>query len=137
MNDMLKRLNHIAIAVPNLDIAVDNYKKAFGTEITSKQELIKHGVTTVFIKLDNTNIELLEPLGKDSPIDKFLKRNPAGSIHHLCYEVEDIKLAILNLQNKGYNILGNGIPREGAHGKPVIFLHPKEFNGTLIELEEI
>ena len=137
MNDMLKRLNHIAIAVPNLDIAVDNYKKAFGIEITSKQELIKHGVTTVFIKLDNTNIELLEPLGKDSPIDKFLKRNPAGSIHHLCYEVEDIKLAILNLQNKGYNILGNGMPREGAHGKPVIFLHPKEFNGTLIELEEI
>lgn len=137
MNDMLKRLNHIAIVVPNLDIAVDNYKKAFGIEITSKQELIKHGVTTVFIKLDNTNIELLEPLGKDSPIDKFLKRNPAGSIHHLCYEVEDIKLAILNLQNKGYNILGNGIPREGAHGKPVIFLHPKEFNGTLIELEEI
>jgi methylmalonyl-CoA/ethylmalonyl-CoA epimerase len=136
MNDMLKRLNHIAIAVPNLDIAVDNYKKAFEIEITSKQELIKHGVTTVFIKLDNTNIELLEPLGKDSPIDKFLKRNPAGSIHHLCYEVEDIKLAILNLQNKGYNILGNGIPREGAHGKPVIFLHPKEFNGTLIELEE-
>jgi len=136
MNDMLKRLNHIAIVVPNLDIAVDNYKKAFGIEITSKQELIKHGVTTVFIKLDNTNIELLEPLGKDSPIDKFLKRNPAGSIHHLCYEVEDIKLAILNLQNKGYNILGNGIPREGAHGKPVIFLHPKEFNGTLIELEE-
>ena len=133
---MLKRLNHIAIAVPNLDIAVDNYKKAFGIEITSKQELIKHGVTTVFIKLDNTNIELLEPLGKDSPIDKFLKRNPAGSIHHLCYEVEDIKFAILNLQNKGYNILGNGIPREGAHGKPVIFLHPKEFNGTLIELEE-
>ena len=137
MNDMLKRLNHIAIAVPNLDIAVDNYKKAFGIEITSKQELIKHGVTTVFIKLDNTNIELLEPLGKDSPIDKFLKRNPAGSIHHLCYEVEDIKLAILHLQNKDYNILGNGIPREGAHGKPVIFLHPKEFNGTLIELEEI
>ena len=136
MNDMLKRLNHIAIAVPNLDIAVDNYKKAFEIEITSKQELINHGVTTVFIKLDNTNIELLEPLGKDSPIDKFLKRNPAGSIHHLCYEVEDIKLAILNLQNKGYNILGNGIPREGAHGKPVIFLHPKEFNGTLIELEE-
>jgi len=136
MNDMLKRLNHIAIAVPNLDIAVDNYKKAFEIEITSKQELIKHGVTTVFIKLDNANIELLEPLGKDSPIDRFLKRNPAGSIHHLCYEVEDIKLAILNLQNKGYNILGNGIPREGAHGKPVIFLHPKEFNGTLIELEE-
>ena len=134
---MLKRLNHIAIAVPNLDIAVDNYKKAFGTEVTPKQALIKHGVTTAFIKLDNTNIELLEPLGKDSPIDKFLKRNPAGSIHHLCYEVEDIKLAILNLQNKGYNILGNGIPREGAHGKPVIFLHPKEFNGTLIELEEI
>ena len=136
MNDMLKRLNHIAIAVPNLDIAVENYKKAFGIEITSKQELIKHGVTTAFIKLDNTNIELLEPLGKDSPIDKFLKKNPTGSIHHLCYEVEDIKLAILNLQNKGYHVLGNGIPREGAHGKPVIFLHPKEFNGTLIELEE-
>ena len=136
MIDMLKRLNHIAIAVPNLDSAVDNYKKAFGTIVTPKQELIKHGVTTVFIKLNNTNIELLEPLGKDSPINKFLKRNPAGSIHHLCYEVEDIKLAILNLQNKGYDILGNGIPREGAHGKPVIFLHPKEFNGTLIELEE-
>ena len=133
---MLKRLNHIAIAVPNLDIAVDNYKKAFGSEVAPKQELIKHGVTTAFIRLDNTNIELLEPLGKGSPIDKFLKRNPAGSIHHLCYEVEDIKLATLNLQNKGYSVLGQGIPREGAHGKPVIFLHPKEFNGTLIELEE-
>ena len=136
MIEMLKRLNHIAIVVPNLDVAVDNYKKAFGAEVTPKQKLIKHGVTTAFIKLDNTNIELLEPLGKNSPIDKFLKRNPVGSIHHLCYEVEDIKLAILNLQNKGYYILGNGIPREGAHGKPVIFLHPKEFNGTLIELEE-
>ena len=136
MNDMLKRLNHIAIVVPNLDIALDNYKKAFGIEITPRQELIEHGVATAFIKLDNTNIELLEPLGKDSPIDKFLKKNPTGSIHHLCYEVENIKLAILNLQNKGYHVLGKGIPREGAHGKPVIFLHPKEFNGTLIELEE-
>ena len=136
MIEMLKRLNHIAIAVPNLDVAVDNYKKAFGAEVTPKQQLIKHGVTTAFIKLDNTNIELLEPLGKDSPIDKFLTKNPTGSIHHLCYEVKDINLSILNLQNKGYSVLGNGIPREGAHGKPVIFLHPKGFNRTLIELEE-
>ena len=133
---MLKRLNHIAIAVPNLDIAVNNYVNAFAAEVTKKQELIKHGVTTAFIKLENTNIELLEPLGKDSPITKFLIKNPAGSVHHLCYEVNDIKLAILNLQDQGYSILGNGIPRPGAHGKPVIFLHPKEFNGTLIELEE-
>ena len=137
MIDMLKRLNHIAIAVPDLDIAVNNYKNAFDAKVTPKQELIKHGVTTAFIKLANTNIELLEPLGEDSPISKFLKRNPAGSIHHVCYEVIDIKLAILNLQNKGYSILGNGIPREGAHGKPVIFLHPKGFNRTLIELEEV
>ena len=133
---MLKRLNHIAIAVPNLEIATNNYINAFGAKVTKKQELISHGVSTVFVNLDNTNIELLEPLGENSPIAKFLIKNPAGAIHHLCYEVEDIKKSILNLQNKGYTVLGKGIPREGAHGKPVVFLHPKEFNGTLIELEE-
>ena len=133
---MLKRLNHIAIAVPNLDTAIKNYKNAFDANVSSKQELTSHGVTTAFVKLENTNIELLEPLGKSSPIANFLIKNPVGSIHHLCYEVIDLKQSIFSLQDKGYSVLGNGIPRRGAHDKPVIFLHPKEFNGTLIELEE-
>ena len=134
---MLNRLNHIAIAVTNLNEGIKIYKDTFGVEISKKLALPKHGVTTVFVKLSNTNIELLEPLGRDSPISKFLIKNPSGGIHHLCYEVNNINQSLELLSKAGYKILGDGIPREGAHGKPVIFLHPKEFMGTLIELEEV
>ena len=134
---MLNRLNHIAIAVTNLDEGIKIYKDTFGAQVSKKLALPKHGVTTVFVKLNNTNIELLEPLGKDSPISNFLIKNPSGGVHHLCYEVSNIKESVKYLTNAGYKILGDGIPREGAHGKPVIFLHPKQFMGTLIELEEV
>ena len=134
---MLNRLNHIAIAVTNLDTGIKIYKDIFGVEISNKLALPKHGVTTVFVKLSNTNIELLEPLGKNSPISNFLSKNPNGGVHHLCYEVNNINESLKHLSSAGYKILGDGIPREGAHGKPVIFLHPKQFIGTLIELEEV
>ena len=133
---MLNRLNHIAIAVTNLDEGIKIYKNILGAQVSKKLALPKHGVTTVFINLSNTNIELLEPLGKNSPINNFLIKNPSGGVHHLCYEVSNIKECVKYLTNAGYKILGDGIPREGAHGKPVIFLHPKQFIGTLIELEE-
>ena len=134
---MLNRLNHIAIAVTNLDKGIKIYKDTLGAQVSKKLALPKHGVTTVFVKLSNTNIELLEPLGKDSPIRNFLIKNPSGGVHHLCYEVSNIKGSVEYLTNAGYKVLGEGIPREGAHGKPVIFLHPKQFMGTLIELEEV
>ena len=134
---MLIRLNHIAIALSNLDVGIKIYKDIFGATISDKLALPKHGVSTIFVKLKNTNIELLEPLGTNSPISNFLLKNPSGGIHHLCYEVCDINESIDKLTNKGYTILGEGIPREGAHGKPVVFLHPKQFIGTLIELEEV
>ena len=134
---MLNRLNHIAIAVHNLDEGIKIYKDIFGVQVSKKLALPNHGVTTVFIKLSNTNIELLEPLGKESPISKFLINNPSGGVHHLCYEVSNIIESVEYLTNAGYKILGDGIPREGAHGKPVIFLDPKQFMGTLIELEEV
>ena len=134
---MLNRLNHIAIALNNLDDGIKIYKDTFGATLSDRLALPKHGVTTIFVKLKNTNIELLEPLGANSPISKFLMKNPSGGIHHLCYEVNDISKSINKLTNKGYKILGEGIPREGAHGKPVVFLHPKQFIGTLIELEEV
>ena len=134
---MLNRLNHIAIAVKNLDEGIKIYKDTFGVQISKKLALPKHGVTTVFVKLSNTNIELLEPLGRDSPISNFLVKNPSGGIHHLCYEVSNVNDSLEKLINEGFTILGDGIPREGAHGKPVIFLHPKQFMGTLIELEEV
>ena len=134
---MLNRLNHIAIAVTNLDEGIKIYRDTLGVQVSKKLALPKHGVTTVFVKLSNTNIELLEPLGKDSPISNFLIKNPSGGVHHLCYEVSNIKGSVEYLTNAGYTILGEGIPREGAHGKPVIFLHPKQFMGTLIELEEV
>ena len=133
---MLNKLNHIAIAVPNLDSAIKNYRENFGAKVSKIQELPEHGVKTAFVELPNTNIELLEPFGKDSPIEKFLNKNPKGGIHHICYEVKDIKKSINKLKRNNCHILGKGIPREGAHGKPVIFIHPSEFNGTLIELEE-
>lgn len=133
---MLERLNHVAIAVPDLAAAERKYREVLGASVSARIPLADHGVTVVFVELANTNIELLEPLGPNSPIEKFLERNPTGGIHHICYEVEDIPAAICNLKESGAAILGTGKPSIGAHGKPVVFLHPKEFNGTLIELQE-
>ena len=133
---MIGCLNHIAIVVPDLEEAALKYQQTLGAEVSEQQELIEHGVTLVFVQLANTKIELLHPLGANSPISSFLKRNPAGGIHHVCYEVDDISEAANLLQEKGAKILGNGKPKIGAHGKPVLFLHPKEFFGTLIELEQ-
>ena len=133
---MIGCLNHIAIVVPDLEEAALKYKQTLGAEVSEQQELIEHGVTLVFVQLANTKIELLHPLGANSPISSFLKRNPAGGIHHVCYEVDDIIEAANLLQEKGAKILGDGKPKIGAHGKPVLFLHPKEFFGTLIELEQ-
>ena len=133
---MIGCLNHIAIVVPNLEEAALKYQQTLGAEVSEQQELIEHGVTLVFVQLANTKIELLHPLGANSPIRSFLERNPAGGIHHVCYEVDDISEAANLLQEKGAKILGDGKPKIGAHGKPVLFLHPKEFFGTLIELEQ-
>ena len=133
---MIGCLNHIAIVVPNLEEAALKYQQTLGAEVSEQQELIEHGVTLVFVQLANTKIELLHPLDANSPISSFLKRNPAGGIHHVCYEVDDISEAANFLQEKGAKILGDGKLKIGAHGKPVLFLHPKEFFGTLIELEQ-
>lgn len=134
---MIGRLNHIAIAVPDLAAAAAKYRDQLGAETGSPQILPDHGVTVVFIDMGNTKIELLEPLGADSPIAAFLAKNPAGGMHHVCFEVPDIDAAINHLRANGARILGDGKPRIGAHGRPVIFLHPKDFDGTLIELEEV
>ena len=134
---MIGKLNHIAIATPSLDDAVKTYKDMMGVKITDPVDQIDHGVKVVFIELPNTKIELLEPLGENSPIEKFLDKNKKGGVHHICFEVEDIDSAIMRLKRDGATILGDGKAKIGAHGKPVIFLHPKDFNGTLIELEEI
>lgn len=133
---MLERLNHVAIAVPDIKVASALYSGQLGAKVTAPQALPEHGVTVVFIDVGNTKIELLEPLGEGSPITSFLKKNPSGGIHHLCYEVADIIAARDHLKAEGARILGSGEPKIGAHGKPVLFLHPKDFNGTLIELEE-
>ena len=133
---MIGRLNHVAIAVPDLARAAALYRDALGAQVSDPVPLPDHGVTTVFIALPNTKIELLEPLGEDSPIAKFLERNAAGGIHHICYEVDDIEAARDRLLNEGLRVLGDGQPKPGAHGKPVLFLHPKDFNGALIELEQ-
>ena len=133
---MLDRLNHVAIAVPDLGAAARLYRERLGARVSEPQRLPDHGVTVVFIELENTRIELLEPLGEASPIAAFLARNPDGGMHHLCYEVDDIIAARDRLRAEGTRILGDGEPRLGAHGTPVIFLHPKDFGGTLIELEE-
>jgi methylmalonyl-CoA/ethylmalonyl-CoA epimerase len=133
---MLGRLNHVAIAVRDIAAAAEIYRNALGAEVSAPLPLPEHGVTTVFITLPNTKIELLEPLGSDSPIGKFLERNPDGGIHHVCYEVEDIRAARDKLKGQGARVLGDGEPKSGAHGKPVLFLHPKDFLGTLIELEQ-
>jgi methylmalonyl-CoA/ethylmalonyl-CoA epimerase len=134
---MIGRLNHVAIAVGNLSSAVKLYRETLGAEVSQPLPQPAHGVTVVFIQLPNTKIELLEPLGDASPIAKFLERNPDGGIHHICYEVDDILAARERLKADGARVLGDGEPKIGAHGKPVLFLHPKDFNGTLIELEQV
>ncbi|NCO22671.1 MAG: methylmalonyl-CoA epimerase [Rhodobacterales bacterium] len=134
---MIGRLNHIAIAVPDLDAAMAQYRDVLGAAVGAPQDEPDHGVTVVFIELPNTKIELLFPLGDDSPIASFLVKNPAGGIHHMCYEVEDIRAARDRLMASGARVLGSGEPKIGAHGKPVLFLHPKDFNGCLIELEQV
>ena len=133
---MIGRLNHVAIAVPDLDAAIQQYKNTLGAEVGAPQDEPDHGVTVVFITLPNTKIELLYPLGKDSPITGFLVKNPVGGVHHMCYEVVNILAARDQLQAAGARVLGSGEPKIGAHGKPVLFLHPKDFNGCLIELEQ-
>jgi methylmalonyl-CoA/ethylmalonyl-CoA epimerase len=133
---MIGRLNHVAIAVSDLAAAAAIYRGTLGAEVSAPVPLPEHGVTTVFVTLPNTKIELIEPLGENSPIARFLKRNPDGGIHHLCYEVDDIRAARDKLKAQGARVLGDGEPKVGAHGKPVLFLHPKDFCGTLIELEE-
>ena len=134
---MIGRLNHVAIAVPDLEAASAQYRTALGANVGAPQDEPDHGVTVVFIELPNTKIELLYPLGEDSPINGFLEKNPAGGIHHICYEVDDILAARDKLQESGARVLGSGEPKIGAHGKPVLFLHPKDFNGTLVELEQV
>ena len=133
---MIGRLNHVAIAVPDLGRAAALYRETLGARVSEPQALPEHGVTVVFVDLPNTKIELLEPLGDDSPIGRFLQMSPAGGIHHICYEVGDILTARDRLKAEGARILGDGEPRIGAHGRPVLFLHPKDFNGTLVELEQ-
>ncbi len=137
-NDGMKigRLNHVAIAVNDLEAATNLYRNILGADVSAPVPQPDHGVTTVFITLPNAKIELLKPLGDSSPINKFLERNPDGGIHHLCYEVEDINTARSALKEQGMRVLGDGDPKIGAHGKPVLFLHPKDFCGTLIEIEQ-
>lgn len=134
---MLGRVNHVAIAVPDLVAATTSYRDTLGAHVSQAQALPEHGVTVVFVELPNTKIELLEPLGADSPIAAFLAKNPGGGMHHICYEVEDILAARDQLASGGARVLGGGEPKIGAHGKPVLFLHPKDFYGTLIELEQV
>lgn len=134
---MLGRLNHVAIAVPDLEAAMERYRAVLGANVTEPQALPEHGVTVSFVELANTKTELLHPLGDNSPIAAFLEKNPSGGIHHMCYEVEDIIAARDALKASGVRVLGDGEPRTGAHGKPVLFLHPKDFDGTLIELEQV
>jgi len=134
---MIGKLNHVAIVVPDLDAAAAVYRDTLGATVSEPMPLPGHGVTTVFVELPNTKIELLHPLGEASPIAKFLEKNPSGGMHHVCYEVADILTARDRLTARGARILGDGEPKPGAHDRPVLFLHPKDFCGTLIELEEI
>nr|CAD6418314.1 methylmalonyl-CoA epimerase [Rhizobium sp. Q54] len=134
---MLGRVNHIAIAVPDLARATATYRDVLGARVSQPQALPEHGVTVVFVELDNTKVELLEPLGADSPIRSFLDKAPTGGMHHICYEVEDILAARDRLKASGLRVLGDGNPKIGAHGKPVLFLHPKDLDGTLVEIEEV
>ncbi len=134
---MIGKLNHIAIAVPNLKEASQLYRDAFGAILSDPIALPDHGVTTVFVELPNSKLELLEPLGENSPVAKFLEKNPAGGMHHFCVEVEDINQAMEQVKAHGLRVLGSGKPKIGAHGKPVIFLHPKDALGCLVEFEEV
>lgn len=133
---MIGRLNHVAIAVPDLDAAVAKYRDLLGARVGEPQVLAEHGVTVVFVTLENSKVELMAPLGKESPISGFLAKRPAGGMHHICFEVNDIASSIETLTAAGARVLGDGRPRTGAHGLPVVFLHPMDFDGTLIELEE-
>jgi methylmalonyl-CoA/ethylmalonyl-CoA epimerase len=133
---MIGRLNHVAIAVANVSQAAAVYKDTLGAKVSAPEALAEHGVKVVFVELPNTKIELLEPLGDDSPIAAFVEKNPTGGIHHVCYEVDDILAARDRLKASGARVLGDGEPKIGAHGKPVLFLHPKDFCGTLVELEQ-
>ncbi len=134
---MLGRLNHVAMVVSDLDAAIHTYEHTLGAIVSQPQALPEHGVTVVFVDLPNTRIELLYPLGDGSPVSKFLEKHTDGGLHHLCIEVDDIEAASLDLRNKGARVLGDGKPKIGAHGNPVLFLHPKDFHGCLIELEQI
>ncbi|MCB1421866.1 MAG: methylmalonyl-CoA epimerase [Nitratireductor sp.] len=134
---MIGRLNHVAIVVPDLAAGTAVYRDTLGGTVSEPQALPEHGVTVVFVELPNTKIELLEVLGENSPVAPFLERNPSGGIHHVCYEVEDIITARDKLKSEGARVLGDGEPKTGAHGKPVLFLHPKDFCGTLVELEQV
>ena len=134
---VIGKLNHVAIVVPDLAAASATYRGGLGAEVSDPVDLPEHGVTTVFVRLPNTKIELLHPLGANSPIAKFLAANPSGGMHHVCFEVPDILAARDRLKAEGARVLGDGEPRTGAHGKPVLFLHPKDFCGTLIELEQV
>lgn len=134
---MIGKLNHVAIVVPDLAKATATYRDSLGATVSAPQQLPEHGVTVVFVELPNTKVELLEPLGENSPIAKFLERNADGGMHHICYDVEDIIAARDQLIATGARVLGSGEPKIGAHGKPVLFLHPKDFCGCLIEIEEI
>lgn len=134
---MIGRLNHVALVVPDLAVASAHYRDTLGASVTAPQPLPEHGVTVVFIDVGNTKIELLEPLGEQSTIRPFLDKNPSGGMHHVCYEVDDIIAARDRLTSAGARVLGDGEPRIGAHGKPVLFLHPKDFFGTLVELEQV
>jgi methylmalonyl-CoA/ethylmalonyl-CoA epimerase len=133
---MLKRLNHIAIVVPDINKAKEIYQQKFDAVVSDPKNYPEHGVTVVFVKLENTKIELMEPYGENSPIKKFLEKNPDGGMHHICLEVSDINKSLKDLNDKKVTILGTGKPVQGSHNKQILFLHPKEFCGTLIELEE-
>ena len=133
---MIGKLNHVAIAVPDLEAGTAVYRDTLGAKVSEPQEEPDHGVVVVFVELPNTKIELLHPMGEKSPIAGFLAKNPGGGIHHVCYEVEDIEAAAEKMKAEGARVLGDGGPRIGAHGKPVLFLHPKDFCGTLVELEQ-
>jgi methylmalonyl-CoA/ethylmalonyl-CoA epimerase len=134
---MIGKLNHVAIVVPDLAKATATYRDSLGATVSAPQELPEHGVTVVFVELPNTKVELLEPLGESSPVAKFLERNADGGMHHICYDVEDIIAARDQLIATGARVLGSGEPKIGAHGKPVLFLHPKDFCGTLVEIEQV
>ncbi len=134
---MIGKLNHVAIAVPDLEKAANTYRQTLGAKVSEPHPVPAHGVTVVFVELPNTKIELLHPLGDKSPIAKFLEKNPDGGMHHMCFEVEDIIAARDTLKAAGARVLGDGEPKIGAHGKPVLFLHPKDFVGTLTEIEQV